>query len=62
MQILSHAPQLGGIIALQVDNGTHPHAPLAGSSDAQTLAVQHVHQTDLQIKIQRFDLAIYRVL
>lgn len=48
MQVLSHAPQLGGIITLQVHNGAHPHLALAGSCDAQTLTVQHVYQADLQ--------------
>ena len=48
VQKLGQAPQLAGIIGLQIHDSTNAKLTPGTAADEQCLAVQHVHQTHLQ--------------
>lgn len=49
-QILRQAPQLGCVVALQVDDGTHTGIALRCGAHFQAFLVQHVHKRRFQVQ------------
>ena len=50
VKVRRHVPELGSIIALQIDNGTDAHRALRGAVQPQGLSVQDVDEGCLDIQ------------